>query len=202
MGAMSIFKTKNILSFIGIGLVLVLVYIAWRVIFFGTGIIIIEGPHDPLTTQVTINNARLLPSGTEGRTYRYDGSVGSKKFKIAGPQIKTQNIDADIRSFSEVSKAVVVESLSLIDLAKGIVEADEIDNISESRLFGENNDWLVISISRPGVDDGRYFYIYFYESSEVKWKLIADGVKIDLVNEPSRKVPQELVEYMGIVSDD
>jgi hypothetical protein len=196
-------KIRYLILFVSVGMFLILVYVVWRIAFFGTATVQIEGFHDPLTTKVVVDeNSTLLPSGNEGRTYRVEQRIGNASVEISGPQIKSQNTKIEVEAFSETSKTIVVESITADELATTLSDSAVLADVSKATLFGKNKDWLVVELSQPGVGDGRYFYVYLYNYPTAEWRLLVDGVKIDLENVTNRSLPVDLTDYLEIMASD
>jgi hypothetical protein len=195
-------RTRNIFTLVIIVLVLLLLYVAWRILFFGTAVIRIQGPHNSLLTRVNAASKVVLPTGEEGRIYVLDSSIGSKEVTVSGPLIEKLTFSVDVQSLTDIEQDIEVTALSTKELANNLIEPPDRNNISDSRVFGNTSNWLVVEISRPNFGNGRYFYVYQYDFDFAEWVFELEGVKIGLENLPGKQAPRELIEYLEVNAGD
>lgn len=172
----------------------VAVFVYWKMAFFGSAELYVEGPHNPMTTQVIFNGKKILPSGGGGRVYLLKGKTGSQKITVTGPFVKPQEIDVRIEGFADMAISTKVEQVSETELAKTLLGTSSTKAILETKVFGLFDEWFVTRAANEIPEVERYFYVHFFDIDSSQWRLIERGKKISIPTElnPSN----ELVKYL------
>lgn len=181
-------------------ILIVAVFVFWRMAFFGVAELSIQGTHNPLTTHVLFEGAEILPSGEGGRTYMVKSKIGSRKIVVTGPFVTQKELGVKIEGFSDTKISTEVAQVSKADLAKTLLGTSNTRTVVETKVFGLQEDWFVIRTSSDIPDEERYFYLYLFDVSASQWKLIERGKKISVPT--GLEPPSELVKYLDQEASD
>jgi len=185
---------KKIIGFTVVFLIAIsIVFGIWRIYFYGTAIIVVEGEIDQTLIRLSADGDRLFPSGSEGREYILYSSTGSQDIQINGPVIGDQNISVDVGAFGVNRTSIDLVQIPPLQIGEQLVEFKSGETIDLARIYGEKSDWLLLSVNQNIRFVGNKFFIYRYSTD---WNLIDSGVKVDAFSERYDDAPIELVNLL------
>ena len=170
-----------------------IVYVLWRIFFYGSAIIVVSGDIDQTLVRVSTGEDKLFPSGSEGREYILQSSTGSKDIQISGPLIDDQNFSINVESLGVSKTSTEIIQISPQQIGGQLVDLKNNEIIDSVRAYGEKSDWLLVSVDQNTRFAGNRFFIYRYITD---WNLIDSGVKVDAFSEKYANAPVDLVSFL------